>query len=370
VTGARDAVESFPVIRSTGVLASHVALVLRAWLVLAATPPEAPPADRDSTVILWLRSADAATIDGRALMDAVTVYTRDLGLSVRAAPDPAPVPADATSARDAAATVRAQGARLGFWCELRPDANVAVLTVVAGDGHLELHLVERTGAHEAELYRAIGLKLRGVLTGTAVPAPSPPRPPPSAGAAPLPEAAALPTVAAQSAPAAARRAFVSIGYRLSTPVASASARHALALHGALAISRLLELTAGTEVAPRLAEDANGDRLTLFDWPILVGARVVRRTARVSFGGGAFAALHLLWASATGGAGEQQSSFTAAGGLGVDALARLALTGALASELRVYAEVPLPTTRYQLDGVEAASLATRAGVGLALVFPGP
>jgi hypothetical protein len=365
----------FPCYARRRVLASHVALTLHALLAQApaqqVTPaPEPAAIDRDAAVVVWFRSADAATIDGRALMDAVTVYTRDLGLTVRGAPDPAPVPTDATSARDAAGALRAQGARLGFWCELRPDANVAVLTVVGGDGHLELHLVERTGAHEAELYRAIGLKLRSVLTGTAIPEPLPPRAAAAPAAVAPPATAAVPAIAAQPASAAGTRVLVSVGYQLSTPVASASARHALALGGALALGRLLEISAGTELAPRLEEDANGDHISLRDWPIVAGARVVRHGPRASFGGGAFAALHLLWASATGSAGDQQSSFTAAGGAGVEALARLRLSDLLAGELRVYAEVPLPTTRYKLDGVDAVELATRAGIGAGLVFPGP
>jgi hypothetical protein len=337
--------------------------------LLALQAPAAPAAgDHDDSVVLWFQSADAATIDPRALLDAVAVYTRDLGLAVRAAADPRPVPADAPSAREASVALHAQGARLGFWCEMRPGADVAVLTVVGGDGHLELHLVERTGAHEAELYRAIGLKLRSVLTGTAIP--EPPRPPPSPPPASPPPATPVPTVTAQAAPPASTRPFVTVGYRLSTPVASASARHALAIDGALPVGRLLEIAVGTEVAPRLEQGANGDRLSLFDWPITAGARVVRHGVRTSFGGGVFGAIHLLWASATSAAGAQESSFTAAGGGGVEALARFRLTGAVAGELRAYVEVPLPTTRYQLNGTEAAAVSTRAGLGLGVAFPAP
>ena len=84
----------------------------------------------------------------------------------------------------------------------------------------------------------------------------------------------------------------------------------------------------------------------------------------------FAAVHFLWASATGEDGARESSFTAAGGGGVEALARYRLSGTLAGELRAYVEVPLPTTRYQLNGTDAAAVSTRAGLGLGLVFPAP
>ncbi len=349
-------------------LVSHVAISLHAVFALQAPAPS-PAGDHDQAVVLWFRSADAATIDTRALLDAVAVYTRDLGLAVRAAADPRPVPADAPSAREAADALRKQGARLGFWCEMRPGADVAVLTIVGADGHLELHLVERTGAHEAELYRAVGLKLRSVLTGTAIPeAPRPAAPPPPA-ASPAP-AASVSTVTAQAAALASARPFVTIGYQLSTPVAAASARHALAVDGALPVGRLLEIAVGTEVAPRLEQRANGDLLSLFDWPIMAGARVVRRGVRTSFGGGAFAAVHLLWASATSDAGAREGSFTVAGGGVVEALARFRFTPGLAGALRAYVEVPLPTTRYQLDGTEAAAVSTRAGLGLGLAFPAP
>jgi hypothetical protein len=359
------------------VLAAQVALSLQVLLAAAAPPP---PAGTGEQTILWFRSADAGTIDARALLDAVAVYTRDLGIAVRPAPEATPVPADTPAAAVATAALRAQGARLGFWCETRPGAALAVLTVVAPDGHLELHLVERTTAHEAELYRAIGLKLRSVLVGTATPeptppprAPAPPAPVPPAPAPSAPEAG-IRAAAAPPAAGAARRVFASLGYRLSTPLVGASARHALAVEGALAIGRRFELALGSEVATRLEQRVATDSISLFDWPILAGARIVGgRGAAVRFGGGLFAALHLRWASATGtdaGVAQDGSSFTAGAGVGAEAFARLRLTGALAGELRVYAELPVPTTRYTLRGAEAVELGPRVGAGLGLVFPAP
>jgi hypothetical protein len=359
-------------------IALPVALSLHALLALQA--PAAPPATAaGGQTILWFRSADTPTIDARALLDAVGVYTRDLGLAVRDAPDVTPVPADAAAATAATTTLRAQGARLGFWCELRPGADLAVLTVVAPDGHLELHLVERTGAQEAELYRAIGLKLRSVLTGTATPEPAPPRAPPPA--APPPASPPAGTIApdvgvrAEAAPPATptRRPFISVGYRVSMPFDAASPRHALAIDGALPMGRLLELAVGTALAPRIEARVDTDSLSVFDWPITAGARVVRRRPGVTFGGGPFAALHLRWASATGtdaGMAQSGTSFAAGAGAGAEALARIRLTGALAGELRIYAEMPLPTTHYTLRGAEAVELGPRFGIGLGLAFPAP
>jgi hypothetical protein len=348
------------------VLAPIVALSLHALFAQQA-PSVPPPAAANESTILWFRSADTASIDARALLDAVAVYTRDLGLAVRTAAEPTAVPADAASARAAASALRAQGARLGFWCEMRVGAENAVLTVVAPDGHLELHTVERTGAQEAELYRAIGLKLRSVLVGTATPEPAPPRPPP---AAPPPAAATDSGVrAVPAAPPTAGRLFLSAGYRFSAPFDSGPLQHALAIDGALAIGRLFEIDAGTALAPKREQRVGSDAISVFDWPIMAGARVVRRGARFTVGGGVFGALHLLWASATRDA-MQTSSFTIAGGAGAELLARLRLAGALAGELRLYAEVPVPTTHYFVGDVDALAIGPRAGVGLGLAFPAP
>jgi len=367
------------------VLSFSVALSLHALFALQA--PAAPPAATASgdQTILWFRTSDAATIDARALLDAIAVYTRDLGLSVRTAAEARAVPSDAASASDAVATLRAHGARLGFWCELRPGGDVAALTVVETDGHVEQHLVERTGAHEAEQYRAIALKLRSVLVGTASPepavvvAPPPPAPPPAAPP-PAPAGPALAVRARPLPPPPSTHLFVTVGYRLSTPLASAFARHALAVDGSLALGPMLELDVGTELAGRREEIAQLDTgtmpttdvISLFDWPFTLGARVVWRGPRVTLGGGPFAALHLLWASANGSDPMQQSSFTTAAGAGAELLARLRLAGALAGELRLYGEVALPTTRYSLRGTDDRVLAfgARAGVAVGLVFPAP
>jgi len=361
------------------VLAFPLALSLHALLALQS--PLAPTtAPADDQTILWFRSPEAAAIDARAMLDAVSVYTRDLGLTVRAVAETRPVPADAVAANDAAAMLRAQGARLGFWCEIRPGADTAVLTVVAAGGRLEVHLVERTGAHEAEQYRAIALKLRSVLVGTATPEPAVVIAPPPAPPAPPPAAApAHPDLAVRAPPPAPPpptwRLFASVGYRLSTPFDAASARHALAIDGALAVGRRFEITAGTELAARRelqvgAEATETDQVSVFDWPITAGGRIVWRRDRVTIGGGLFGALHLLWASATGSGGAGSTSFTAAGGAGADALARLRVAGALAVELRLYMEVPVPTTRYFVNGVGPLDVGARGGAGLGLSFPVP
>jgi len=356
------------------VFGSHVVLV-QALLALQA-PATPPPTTAGDSTILWFRATDAATIDSRALLDAIGVYTRDLGLAVRPAAEARPVPADAPAATAAAAVLRAQGARLGFWCELRPGADVAVLTVVAPDAHLELHLVERTGAHEAEQYRAIALKLRSVLVGTATPEPVPPRPPstaPPAAPPPVTAPAADLRVEARPPPAPSRRLFVSAGYQISTTVDSPEARHALAVDGALAFARPFEVHGGSELATRLDQHSDGDTIHVFDLPLSVGARLVWRGPRFTVGAGPFAAVHLLWASASGtdaGVEQSASAFRVAGGGGADAIVRARLSARLAAELRLFGEIPVPTTHYSLRYTEVLAFGARVGAGLGLVFPAP
>jgi hypothetical protein len=240
---------------------------------------------------------------------------------------------------------------------------------------LELHLVERTGAHEAEQYRAIALKLRSVLVGTATPEPVPPRPPPTGPPSPPPTAAPAADLRAEprqpSAPP--RHLFVSAGYHVSTAIDSASARHALAADVTYAFGNPFEIHAGTELATRLDQQAGGDTISVFDLPLSAGARIVWRGPRLTLGTGPFAAVHLLWASASGmdaGMAQTASAFNVAGGAGAEAIARLRLSGQLAGELRLFGEVPVPTTHYSLRSNEVLAVGPRVGAGLGLVFPAP
>ena len=116
-----------------------------------------------------------------------------------------------------------------------------------------------------------------------------------------------------------------------------------------------------------------DTLSVFDWPITAGARIVRRRPGVTLAAGCSPPCTCAGPPRPGadaGMAQSATSFTAGAGAGAEALARLRLTGALAGELRVYAELPLPTTHYTLRGAEAVELGPRFGIGLGLAFPAP
>src|SRR5580692_12472492 len=126
----------------------------------------APPTPASDPVVLWLGPFDASALDGAALLEAVSVYTRDLSLETRTATDvPPPTPAARDAGVDpaAGAAIRAHGARLGFWCEPATDARTITLIIVDGEGRLEVRQVDSAGLDGPELYRAIALKLRAVL---------------------------------------------------------------------------------------------------------------------------------------------------------------------------------------------------------------
>jgi hypothetical protein len=335
--------------------------------------------------VLWFRPAGVGSaINARSLLDAVSVYTRDLRLKVTTVGD-VPLPeGDAETAR-AVALLNARGARIGFWCEERGAERVVDLTTVDRAGHVEARVIETTGADEPEVYRAIALKLRAEVVAALRPPPKPaepavatpqrpagaepPSPPPSAPP-PSPVREAVTRRSTSPGPRATSRLFTAAGYRLSAPVDGSPVRHALSVDGLAAIGTRFEVGLGTELAVRTQQTAGGDTVSIFGLPIRAAFHVVRRDAMLTLGAGPFAALHLLWIDATRADGGTGTSFGVAGGTGVDLFARYRLAGEVAGTLALFGEVALPTTRYLVDGTPVLELGTTLGVGLGLVFPAP
>jgi hypothetical protein len=363
-----------------------MALALTAALLGAGSPPTAA----GDPVVLWLGSFEPGALDGAALLEAVSVYTRDLSLETRTATDvPPPSPAARDAGVDAAAgaAIRAHGARLGFWCEPASDARTTTLVIVDGQGRLEVRLVDSAGLDGPELYRAIALKLRAVLAVTIGPeAAAIPGAPTRAPSSSVPAAVVSPAgraarpavdsvavgaaVVATALPAAHRseRFFGALGYRISTPFGSGAIQQGAAAEAGARLGRAAELAVGLAIETRATGSSGAGTVSLFDLPIDLEARWVRRGTRLGWGGGAFAAVHLLWATATGPTGAQQASFDLGGGVGVAALVRGSLGSGIAAEARLYAELPLPSTTYWVQGNPVLDLGARLGLGLSLVFP--
>ncbi len=367
-----------------------MAMVMATALLGAAAPPT-PASD---PVVLWLGPFDGSALDGAALLEAVSVYTRDLSLETRTATD---VPPPTLAARDAGvdaaagAAIRAHGARLGFWCEPAPDARTTALIIVDGEGRLEVRVVDSAGLDGPELHRAIALKLRAVLAATIGPeaAASSGEAPRAASSSETP-AVIVPPSPSTTAPAAAGarggagvvalaatppeargpgRFFAALGYRLSTSLGSGAVQQGAAAEVGAHLGRAVELALAAALETRARGGASAGTVSLFDLPIDVEARWVRRgPGRLSWGGGAFATVHLARATATAPTGAQQTSFDVAGGVGLAALVRGALGRGIAGEARLYTELPLPSTTYWVQGTPVLDRGARVGLALALVFP--
>ena len=373
-----------------------MAMVMATALLGVGPPPSTTAGD---PVVLWLGPFASGALDDAALLEAVSVYTRDLSLETRSATDVSPpTPAARAAGVDAAAgaSIRAHGARLGFWCEPAPDARTTALIIVDGEGRLEVSVVDSAGLDGPELYRAIALKLRAVLAATigpevaAIPGAAP-RASSSSSSSPAPAAAVAPpagaagpgdaaarggagavvVTAAPPVPSRPARFFAALGYRVSTPLGAGSIQQGAAAEGGAHLGRAVELALGAALETRAMASSGAGTVSLFDLPIEVEARWIGRgrgLPRLSWGGGAFAAVHLSWATATAATGAQQTSFDLEGGLGVAALVRGALGGGIAGEARLYTELPLPSTTYWVQGAPVLDRGARVGLGLGLVFP--
>ena len=360
-------------------------MVFGSALLAAATPPSTS----GDPVVLWLGPFDAGALDGAALLDAVSVYTRDLNLETRTALDvPLPTPAALAAGMDAAAgaAIQGRGGRLGFWCAPSPDAKTTALIIVDGQGRLEVRLVDSAGLDGPELSRAIALKLRAVLAATIGPeavaaSPAAPVVPPGVTVTtpgtpvapvvpPVPGGAVSLTATPLPVANGRRRLFAALGYRISAPLGSGSIQQGAAGEAGVRLGRAVELALGVALETRTSDGGSAGTVSVRDLPIDLEARLVQRGQRFSWGGGGFASAHLLWATATAAAGAEQTSFALSGGVGVAALARGVIGRGVAGEARLYAELAVPSTSYWVRGTPVLELGPRVGLGIALCFPAP
>src|SRR5580698_5500504 len=86
-----------------------------------------------SETILWLGSRAPAALDETALLQAVAVYTRDLRIAVRSEAGTAaegPLARTPAGIAQLVARLRADGARVAFWCEAgAPGGDIVLYTV-------------------------------------------------------------------------------------------------------------------------------------------------------------------------------------------------------------------------------------------------
>ena len=199
------------------------------------------------------------------------------------------------------------------------------------------------------------------------PAPRASAPPEAARAAPAPAPAPPP----EAGPPSARRLFFGLGYALSFPAGGsggAQPRSALALDVMLATGPHLEWDVGTDPAPSADATSAAATLSVLDVSLRVGGRWMRPLREIVVGGGAFAGLHRLSATATAGTmTDQRAAY--AGALGLEAMARGPVVGGFAPQLRLWVEVNAPRTRFTIQGVpryDAGPL--RVGVSVEVAAP--
>lgn len=374
-------------------------LLAKLLFVDLAKPEEAPP---EGQAFMFLGHADKAAVDERLLLDAVAIYTRDLGVALVQAPGKPPASLSPAALDEVAARLRARGARLGFWCQLAPAGRQIELVTI--DTH---HALTRYGfdpevSSKSDLYRSIALRLRAILVGgepretepnagtggtfspPPAPAPPPPRPAPATAAPVTPRKASPvePPRAAEPPPPSRQRGvtppdwprmFFGAGYALSYPLGTsrgAFARHALALDVMLATQGHLEWDFGTDLAPSSSHTAGTATLSVLDVPLRFGGRWVHQRGPVTLAAGPFLGLH--WLSASASAGAQTDHRTALGGAGgLDLLARGPSFAGFAAQVRVWAQLNVPRTRFTIQDVAIYDAGTlRVGLNLEIVAPTP
>jgi hypothetical protein len=320
-----------------------------------------------TTVLLWSAGARASSstiifltasppeLDDDALAEAVTIYSRDIGLTLERRGE-APLTVTADSLGSVVALVRRSGVRLAFWYVVRHQANengdVILYAVSAGAERPEVDALRIHGLSGAALYRALGLKVRAILTGAAAsephePVPSP-LPPPPLAAPPKPTP---PSTVVVSARGPRLTGHLSTAYRLTMPLDPTLIRHGILFEAALVLYRRFEIFLGTDVSSQPTHTVSAGSATLLDVPLRIGGRVFVSAGRfVRLGVGPAFALHVLSVSGFGADGARGDETRQVAGIGGMVSARFRLSAHLLAEVGFVVEQVLPPARFLLHGV--------------------
>ena len=382
-------------------------LILFVQLLVAAaeeTPSPGGPA------IVFFSHPEKRLLDEALLLDAVSIYTRDLGLTVQRSGGMPSLNGASAPTDDVVAVLRARAARIGFWCLVAADGRSIELVVVDVRKQVTHQTFAVDGVPGPDLYRAMALKLRVLATGRENPttvAPNAPAAgavlaspggnvqtgnPPTAEpgsarnsgiveraetAKPTPRTAEDAVVVANRAPAShsreARRLFLSADYALSIPSGSASWRHAGALHGIVRFRSMGEGDLGLEVAASQARSATAGTISVLDVPVRLGLRAAGPGRLHFVTVGVVAGAHFLSARGVGVASAPGTdrAFTVAASGGFELVARTGSMHGWAPEFRAWIEGNAPRTRFLIrgdPGFEAG--AVNGGFSLGVAFPAP
>jgi hypothetical protein len=341
------------------------------WLVcviLLALP--SPLAAEEPRAVLVLSSAPGRARE-QVLVDALRIYTRDLGRVVRlggaapAALDPETLARRAEETREAEVLV---------WFGERGGVPVLYALRVAT---LDLRETTVDAEDPQQAARALALKVRALLTArgpsindvwaVAAPAPTPsptpepsPEPPPAREPplppAPTPSPVAV-AVAAQASPAPRARDRIEVEalYGAMVPTNVAWVRHGLTLRLSAPWGRLpvaVFADAAFTTAPTVSVD--GHPVTARVWPVGVGVALRLKRPRWQISGGPRVSLQIIDATATAGSqsGSARRYSAGLGALGEGAWIFSRYVAAVAS---ITVEALVPRRRFQAGGPGATDL---------------
>lgn len=142
--------------------------------LIALAADDLPPAGQ--SIVFLGRADDRTILDEASLLDAVAIYTRDLGVAVLRSAGRRPALSGASSAEEVATLLRSRNARLAFWCRTSADGRAFELLIADTRRNISRYAFPLEGPPGPELYRSVALTLRATLTGPEAPAPvaSPP----------------------------------------------------------------------------------------------------------------------------------------------------------------------------------------------------
>lgn len=315
-------------------------------------------------------------------MQAISIYTRDLGLELETRPG-APTEITPDSLGAVLVALQSSGARAIFWCAVRRDRPepAAVLYAIAVEhGAPAVYALPAGRPDTPDVYRALALKLRAVLTGAAAVEPREPTPPPRLPppplpplpptASPAPSTTPTPPAPVAVAPTAPRRPRLTLAtrYVATLPLETVLIRHGIEVDAVLPFRSRFEAHLEVELtAPPTATVAAGSA-SLLDVPIRLGARGYLGGRRLRLGAGPLVGLHIIDVDGFGTDGTRGHDRRVSAGLGGDIVGRARLSDHVSIELVFRVEELVPNARFTLHGTPIfASGGVLFGVGAGLVL---
>jgi hypothetical protein len=346
------------------------------------------------------------------LVDALRIYTRDLGRSVRVA-GAAPTTLDADAIAAVAAQARADGDEIVVWFGARDGAPV-LLALRAPTSELRETAVERD--EPLRTARTLALKVRALVTtdaprdwsvppeadavreaappsptapSAATPAAAPPPATPAAPPADTTTTAAPTTTGAPAAPAASAglriatvtrpaprsdgdRIELAAEYGVIVPTDPTWLRHGLFVRVAAPLGRRpLALFADAAFTTAPSTTVDGSRVAARVWPVGLGLALRLRRTRWQLSGGPRASLQIVDVDARAADGRVAAARLYSAGLGLAGDARFRATRNVAVVASLTVEALLPRLQLAAGGAGATDLGwVQLGLSTGLVFSAP